>query len=49
MDTDKLSLGLRANTWFNGSQPYSLDVYLSDFLSRMVDFATLRQLKVKIG
>ena len=46
---DKLSLGLRANTWYNGSQPYGLAGFLNDFSSRMVGFATLRQLRVKNG
>ncbi len=46
---DKLSPGLRANTWYNGSQPYGLAGYLYDFSSRMVGFATLRQLRVKNG
>ena len=44
---DKLSPGLRANTWYNTLQPYGLAGYLNDFSSRMVGFATLRQLRVK--
>ena len=47
--TDKLSPGLRANTWYDGLQPYGLAGYLNDFSSRMVGFATLRQLRVKNG
>jgi hypothetical protein len=47
--TDKLSLGLRANTWYNNLQPYGLAGYLNDFSSRMVGYATLRQLRVKNG
>ena len=44
---DKLSPGLRANTWYNNSQPYGLAGYLNDFSSRMVGYATLRQLRVQ--
>ena len=47
--TDKLSPGLRANIWYNNLQPYGLAGYLNDFSSRMVGFATLRQLRVKNG
>jgi polycystin 1L2 len=46
---DKLSPGLRANAWYNNLQPYGLAGYLNDFSSRMVGFATLRQLRVKNG
>ncbi len=47
--TDKLSPGLRANTWYNNLQPYGLAGYLNDFSSRMVGYASLRQLRVKNG
>ena len=45
--TDRLSLGLRANSWYNNLQPYGLAGYLNDFSSRMVGYATLRQLRVQ--
>ena len=45
--TDKLSPGLRANKWYNNLQPYGLAGYLNDFSSRMVGYATLRQLRVR--
>jgi hypothetical protein len=44
---NKLSLGLRANVWYNGQQPFGLAGYLNDFSSRMIGYATLRQLRVK--
>ena len=44
---DKLSPGLRANTWYNKLQPYGLAGYLNDFSSRMVGFATIRQLRIQ--
>ncbi len=43
----KLSRGLRANTWYNNLQPYSLAGYLNDFSSRMVGYTTLRQLRIQ--
>jgi hypothetical protein len=46
---DKLSPGLRANTWYNDMQPYGLAGYLNDFSSRIVGFATIRQLRLKNG
>ena len=45
----KLSPGLRANEWYNGEQPYGLAGFIGDFTSRMVGYATLRQLRVKNG
>jgi hypothetical protein len=45
--TDKLSPGLRANTWYNKMQPYGLAGYLNDFSSRMVGYATIRQLRIQ--
>jgi hypothetical protein len=45
----KLSVGLRANIWYNDGQPYGLAGYINDFSSRMVGYATLRQLRVKNG
>ena len=46
---EKLAKGLRANIWYNGSQPYGLAGFLNDFSSRMVGYATLRQLRVQNG
>ncbi len=45
----KLSNGLRANTWYNSQQPYGMAGFLNDFSSRIVGYATLRQLRVKNG
>ena len=44
---EKLAFGQRANTWYNGQQPYGLAGFLNDFSSRMVGYATLRQLRVR--
>ena len=44
---NKLSSGLRANEWYNNNQPYGLTGFLNDFASRMIGYATLRQLRVK--
>ena len=44
---EKLSRGLRTNAWYNDDQPYGLAGYIDDFVSRMVGYATLRQLRVK--
>jgi len=38
---------LRANTWYNKNQPYGLAGFLNDFSSRMIGYASLRQLRVK--
>ncbi len=46
---EKLANGLRANEWYNLQQPYGLAGFLNDFSSRMVGYATLRQLRVKNG
>ena len=46
---NKLATGLRANTWYNDEQPYGLAGFLNDFSSRMIGYATLRQLRVKNG
>ncbi len=43
----KLSVGLRANEWYNNGQPFGLAGFINDFSSRMVGFAMLRQLRVK--
>jgi hypothetical protein len=47
--TNKLSPGLRANTWYNNLQPYGLAGYLNDWSSRMIGYATVRQLRAKNG
>lgn len=41
-----VAVGLRANTWYNGQQPYGLAGYVNDFASRMVGYALLRQVRV---
>jgi len=46
---NKLCPGLRVSIWYNGSQPYGLAGYLNDFSSRMIGYATLRQLRLKNG
>lgn len=43
----KLAVGLRANEWYNKGQPYGLAGFIDDFSSRMIGYATLRQLRVK--
>jgi len=45
----RLAEGLRANTWYNKEQPYGLAGFINDFSSRMIGYATLRQLRVKNG
>jgi hypothetical protein len=45
----KLAVGLRANNWYNDGQPYGLAGFINDFSSRMVGYATLRQLRVRNG
>jgi hypothetical protein len=35
--------------WYNDEQPYGLAGYTNDFVSRMVGYATFRQLRVKNG
>jgi hypothetical protein len=46
---NKLAFGLRANTWYDQkhSQPFGLAGFLNDYSSRMMGYATLRQLIVK--
>jgi hypothetical protein len=44
---NKLCMGLRASKWYNQVQPYGLAGFLNDFSSRMIGYATLRQLRVK--
>ena len=42
-----MAVGLRANKWYNDGQPYGLAGYINDFSSRMVGYATLRQIRVR--
>ncbi len=46
---NKLATGLRASSWYNDAQPYGLAGYINDFSSRMIGYATMRQLRVKNG
>jgi len=36
----------RADNWYNGWRPVGLRGYLNDYVSRIMGFATLRQLRV---
>ena len=47
--TETMAVGLRAGVWYNSSQPYGLAGYLNDYTSRMIGYATLRQIRVKNG
>jgi polycystin 1L2 len=40
---------LRADNWYNGKRPLGLRGFLGDYVSRIMGFATLRQLRVKRG
>ncbi len=42
---------MRASKWYDQkqSQPYGLAGFMNDYSSRMVGYATLRQLRVKNG
>ncbi|RNA25490.1 polycystin-1-like isoform X2, partial [Brachionus plicatilis] len=44
---DKLTVGLRAETWYNSHPPYTLAGFLNDKTSRMLGYATIRQVRVK--
>jgi hypothetical protein len=44
-----LAPGLRANKWYDGSQPYNLAGYLNDKTSRMIGWALIRQVRVMNG
>ena len=46
---NKLAVGLRANLWYNYEQPYGLAGFIDDFSSRMIGYASFRQLRVKNG
>jgi len=40
---------LRADNWYNGKQPVGLRGFLDDRVSRIIGYATLRQLRIKKG
>jgi polycystin 1L2 len=42
-----LSEGLRAGKWYNEDQPIGLAGYINDKSSRMIGYATIRQLRMK--
>ena len=42
-----MATDLRANTWYNGEQPYGQAGFINDLSSRMIGYATLRQLRVQ--
>jgi hypothetical protein len=42
-----LAPGLRASKWYNDDRPINLAGYITDKNSRMVGYATMRQLRVK--
>ena len=44
-----MAVGLRANLWYNNGQPYGLAGFINDFSSRIIGYATFRQLRVKNG
>ena len=44
-----MAVGLRAGVWYNSSQPYGLAGFLNDYSSRMIGYATLRQIRVNNG
>ena len=43
--TDKLAKGLRAQAWYENSQPYGLAGYINDTSSRLIGYATMRQVR----
>jgi len=40
---------LRADNWYNYKRPVGLRVFLDDHVSRIIGYATLRQLRIKKG
>jgi hypothetical protein len=47
---ETLSTGLRAGPWYNNRHlPFVLAGFLNDYTSRMIGFATIRQLRVRTG
>jgi len=47
--TDTAAPSLRADNWYNGHRPVGMRGFLGDYVSRMMGFATLRQLRIKKG
>jgi polycystin 1L2 len=43
------AFGLRAETWYNGYPPWYLAGFFNDKTSRIIGYATLRQIRVKKG
>ena len=43
------AVGQRADNWYNTWRPVGLRGYLSDYVSRIMGYATMRQLRVKRG
>ena len=41
-----LAVNLRASKWYNSKQPYGLAGFMNDFTSRMLGYATFRQVRV---
>ena len=46
---DVLAPGLRAQPWYNGSQPIGLAGFINDKNSRMIGYAVMRQVRMKNG
>lgn len=44
-----IASGLRVNSWYNGKQPLGLAGYINDRNSRIIGYATFRQLRMKPG
>ena len=40
---------IRADVWYNGGPPVGLRGYLNDYVSRVMGYATIRQLRVRRG
>lgn len=45
--SNTVAVGLRANAWYNGRQPYGLAGYTNDFASRMIGYALFRQVRTR--
>jgi hypothetical protein len=41
-----MAVNIRAQTWYNGDQPYNLAGYVNDFSSRMIGYGLFRQVRV---
>ena len=44
-----LAVNLRAGPWYNGNQSYGLAGFMSDYSSRLVGYAVMRQVRVENG